>query len=169
MEVGPVVAVPAGGAAAAAAPARTKPTANRESVTQKIAKLDVKGRVKMALLGGKEERAILVRDGTKIVALAVLDSPKISDGEVEKFAAQKNVLENLLRGITMRRRFMKNYNIIRNLSFNPRTPIDLTLSLGKNLQAQDLKNLSNNKEVSDTVRKMALRMYKQKLSATQKS
>lgn len=157
-------AVSTGAAAAAPARKKPKPEASRESVLQKIAQLDVKGRVKLALLGGKEERSILARDGTKIVALAVLDSPKISDGEVEKFAGQKNVLEALLRGITMRRRFMKNYNIIRNLTFNPRTPIDITLSLGKNLMTQDLKNLSNNKEISDTVRKMALRMYKQKMS-----
>ena len=64
---------------------------------------------------------------------------------------------------------MKNYNIIRNLTFNPRTPIDITLSLGKNLMTQDLKNLSNNKEISDTVRKMALRMYKQKMSTSKSS
>ena len=159
-------AVSTGAAAAAPARKKPKPEASRESVLQKIARLDVKGRVKLALLGGKEERAILVRDGTKIVALAVLDSPKISDGEVEKFAGQKNVLESLLRGIAMRRRFIKNYNIVRNLTFNPRTPIDLTLTLGKNLMTQDLKNLSNNKEISDTVRKMALRMYKQKMSTT---
>ena len=54
--------------------------------------------------GSKEERSILVRDGTKVVALAVLDSPKITDGEVEKFANQKNVLEALLRAIPMKRR-----------------------------------------------------------------
>ena len=162
-------AVSTGVAAAAPAKKKPKPDASRESVLQKIARLDVKGRVKLALMGGKEERSILARDGTKIVALAVLDSPKISDGEVEKFAAQKNVLEALLRGITMRRRFMKNYNIIRNLTFNPRTPIDITLSLGKNLMTQDLKNLSNNKEISDTVRKMALRMYKQKMSTSKSS
>ncbi len=162
-------AVSTGVAAAAPAKKKPKPEASRESVLQKIARLDVKGRVKLALMGGKEERSILARDGTKIVALAVLDSPKISDGEVEKFAGQKNVLEALLRGITMRRRFMKNYNIIRNLTFNPRTPIDITLSLGKNLMTQDLKNLSNNKEISDTVRKMALRMYKQKMSTSKSS
>jgi hypothetical protein len=158
--------------APAAAPARIKPTPAppvRESVLQKIARLDVKGRVQLAVRGTKEERAILVRDGTKLVALAVLQSPKISDGEVEKFAAQKNVLEATLRGITMHRRFMKNYAVIRNLTFNPRTPIDLALGLVKNLMIQDLKNLSGNKEVPDTIRKMALRAFKQKLESTQKN
>ncbi len=135
----------------------------RGSALQRISQLDIKGRIQLAMKGTKEERALLVRDGTKIVALAVLDSPKISDSEVEKFASQKNVLEAVLRAIPLKRRFMKQYNIVRNLVFNPRTPIDASLGLMKNLLVADLKNLSGNKEVSDTVRKLALRMYRQKL------
>jgi hypothetical protein len=140
----------------------------RGSVLQKIAKLDIKGRIQLAMKGTKEERSILVRDGTKIVALAVLDSPKITDGEVEKFASQKNVLESLLRAIPMKRRFAKNYAVVRNLVFNPRTPLDVGLGLMKNLLSADLKNLSGNKEVSDTIRKLALRMFKQKCDSPSK-
>ena len=135
----------------------------RGSALQRISVLDVRGRIQLAMKGSKEERALLVRDGTKIVALAVLDSPKISDSEVEKFASQKNVLEAVLRAIPLKRRYMKLYNIVRNLVFNPRTPIDVSLGLMKNILVADLKNLSGNKEVSDTVRKLALRMYRQKL------
>lgn len=134
----------------------------RGGALQKIAKLDVKGRIQLAMKGNKEERSILIRDGTKIVALAVLDSAKITDGEVEAFASQKNVLEAVLRGIPMKRRFAKHYPVVRNLVFNPRTPLDLSLSLIKNLLVNDLKNLSANKEVSETVRKLALKMFKQK-------
>ena len=135
----------------------------RDSVLQKIAKLDIRGRITLAMRGTKEDRSILIRDSTKLVAIAVLDSPKISDGEVEKFALQKNVLEAVLRAIPMKRKFAKNYNITRNLVQNPRTPLDLSLGLIKNLLVHDLKNLSGNKEVSDTIRKTALRMFKQKV------
>jgi hypothetical protein len=134
----------------------------RVNTVQKINALDVKGRIQLALKGNKEERSILVRDGTKVVALAVLEAPKLSDGEVEKFASQKNVLEAVLRQIPLKRRFMKNYKVVRNLVANPRTPLDLGLGLMKNLLALDLKNISNNKEVSETIRKLALKMYKQK-------
>lgn len=164
---------PAGAATAAKPALAVKPNPHkvhvnpqdeqRGSVLQKIAKLDIKGRIQLAMKGTKEERSILVRDGTKIVALAVLDSPKITDGEVEKFASQKNVLEAVLRYIPMKRRFAKNYAVIRNLVFNPRTPLDVALGLMKNLLTIDLKNLSGNKEVSETIRKLALRMFKQKL------
>ncbi|HEV2696538.1 MAG TPA: hypothetical protein VGU90_01005 [Terriglobales bacterium] len=134
----------------------------RGSVLQKIARLDIKGRIQLAMKGTKEERSLLIRDGTKIVALAVLDSPKITDGEVEKFATQKNVLEAVLRAIPMKRRFAKHYAIVRNLVFNPRTPLDVSLGLMKNMLTADLRNLSGNKEVAETVRKLALRMFKQK-------
>ena len=142
--------------------------AKRENTLQKINRLDVKGRIQLALKGNKEERSILIRDGTKVVALAVLEAPKLSDSEVEKFASQKNVLEAVLRQIPLKRRFMKNYIVVRNLVANPRTPLDLGLGLMKNLLTQDLKNLSNNKEVSETIRKLALKMYKQKLEEANK-
>jgi hypothetical protein len=140
----------------------------RGSALQKISKLDIKGRIQLAMKGSKEERSILVRDGTKVVALAVLESPKVTDSEVEKFANQKNVLESVLRGISMKRRFIKQYAVLRNLTFNPRTPIDVSLGLIKHLLTPDLRNLTGNKEVSDTVRKVAMRMFRQKLETTGK-
>jgi hypothetical protein len=142
--------------------------AKRENSVQKINRLDIKGRIQLALKGNKEERSLLIRDGTKVVALAVLEAPKLSDGEVEKFASQKNVLEAVLRQIPLKRRFMKNYIVVRNLVANPRTPLDLGLGLMKNLMVQDLKNLSANKEVSETIRKLATKMYKQKLEDANK-
>src|SRR5438270_484147 len=150
--------------AAAARPTPPKKAAApvRENALQKINRLDVKGRIQLALKGNKEERSLLIRDGTKVVALAVLEAPKLSDGEVEKFASQKNVLEAVLRQIPLKRRFMKNYKVVRNLVGNPRTPLDLGLGLMKHLLSADLKNISGNKEVSETVRKLAMKMYKQK-------
>jgi hypothetical protein len=162
-------------AGAAAVPARTAlgkkalpDAAKRDNAVQKINRLDIKGRIQLALKGNKEERSLLIRDGTKVVALAVLEAPKLSDGEVEKFASQKNVLESVLRAIPLKRRFMKNYGVVRNLVGNPRTPLDLGLGLMKHLLTQDLKNLSANKEVSETIRKLAQKMYKQKLATAPK-
>jgi hypothetical protein len=143
-------------------PKKPVPVPVRENALQKIARLDIKGRIQLALKGSKEERSLLIRDGTKIVALAVLEAPKLSDGEVEKFASQKNVLESVLRQIPMKRRFMKNYKVVRNLVANPRTPMDLALSLMKHLLATDLKNIGTNKDVPETVRKLAFKTYKQK-------
>ena len=145
------------------------PEDQRGSALQKISKLDIKGRILLAMKGNREERSLLVRDGTKIVALAVLESPRITDSEVERFAGQKNVLEAVLRAISMKRRFIKQYPIVRNLIFNPRTPIDVALGLMKNLLTPDLRHLAGNKEVSDTVRKLATKMFRQKTATMKKS
>jgi hypothetical protein len=156
-------------AAAHSKPGSSKaPVGQRDNTMQKINRLDVKDRIQLALKGNKEERSILIRDGTKVVSLAVLEAPKLSDGEVEKFALQKNVLEAVLRQIPLKRRFMKNYIVVRNLVSNPRTPLDLGMGLMKHIQIQDLKNISNNKEISETVRKMAMKLYKQRLDAANK-
>src|ERR1700687_298541 len=166
---GKPVAAAAGKPAASAVAVKAKKQAppgleeRRDSVLQKIAKLDIRGRITLAMRGSKEDRSILIRDSTKLVAIAVLESPKISDGEVEKIALQKNVLEAVLRAIPLKRRFAKNNTITRSLVQTPRTPLDLSLGLMKNLLIHDLKNLSGNKEVSDTIRKLALRMFKQKM------
>jgi hypothetical protein len=68
----------------------------------------------------------------------------------------------------MKRRFAKNYATMRNLVCNPRTPVDASLGLMKGLLVQDLKNLTTNKEVSETIRKLALRMYQQKTEANKR-
>src|SRR5580700_5906779 len=153
---------PATPAARPAAKSNAPPEGKRENTVQKVNRLDVKGRIQLALKGNKEERSLLIRDGTKVVALSVLEAPKLSDGEVEKFASQKNVLEAVLRQIPLKRRFMKNYKVVRNLVSNPRTPLDLGLGLMKNLLSQDLKNIANNKEISETIRKLAMKMFQQK-------
>jgi hypothetical protein len=161
------VAATSAAAAAPAAHARKPPPLvpekRRDSALWKISKLDIKSRIALAMRGSKEERSILIRDSTKLVALAVLDSPKVSESEVEAFAGQKNVLDSVLRAIPMKRRFAKNYTILRNVVQNPRTPLDASLPLVKNLLIHDLKNLADSKDVSETIRKTAMRMYRQRL------
>ncbi len=113
----------------AAAVAHAPQNERRDSAVQKIQKLDIKGRIALAVRGNKEDRSILIRDMTKIVCLAVLESPKLTEAEVEGFAQQKNVLDAVLRTIPMKRRFAKSYAIQRNLAFNPRTPTDASLRI----------------------------------------
>jgi hypothetical protein len=134
----------------------------RLSKLQKISRMTVAERVKLAVLGDKEDRMILVRDGSKVVNGAVLASPKISDQEVETIAAMKNVQENVLRTLARNRKFIKSYSVVKNLVNNPRCPLDISLSLMKNLLTPDLKGLSMNKNVPETLKKLALKQYKEK-------
>jgi hypothetical protein len=137
-------------------------TRERQSTLQKLARMSVGERVQQAMKGTKDERYILIRDGSKVVSGAVLQSPKLSDSEVENFAGMKNVQESVLREIARSRKFMKNYGVVRSLANNPRTPIDVGLPLQNHLLVNDLKALSMNKNIGDTLRKSALKKYKEK-------
>ena len=134
----------------------------RVSTLQKISRLSVGERVQLAMKGSKDERFILIRDGSKVVSSAVLQSPKLSDAEVENFAGMKNVQESVLRDIARGRKFMKQYSVIRSLVNNPRCPLDIGLTLMNHLLVNDLKALSMNKNVPDTLRKMGLKKFKEK-------
>lgn len=137
---------------------------SRERLTsfQKIARMGVRERIQLAVRGTKEERFILIRDGARLVSSAVLNSPKLTEPEVEYFASMKNVSDTVLREIARNHKYMKNYSVIRNLTSNPRTPLDLSLTLVNHLMIGDLKSLSGNKNVADTLRKLALKRYKDK-------
>jgi hypothetical protein len=132
------------------------------STLVRLSRMDVGQRVRQAFLGSKEERAILIRDSAKMVQNSVLASPKLSEQEIETFAAAKNVTENVLREIARNRRFIKIYAVVRNLVNNPRCPLDLSLTLVKNLLVPDLKYLQGNKGVPETLRKVATKLYKEK-------
>jgi len=134
------------------------------TVLQKLSKLNVGQRIKLGFVGGKEERAILIRDTARLVQNAVLNSPKLTDPEVETFAGAKNLQENVFREIARQRRFLKLYPVVRNLVNNPRCPLDISLTLIKTLLVYDLKSLRHNKNVPDTIRKVAAKLYTEKAS-----
>lgn len=148
--------------ATAEAAAVKKKEEERLSPIQKINRMTVGERVKLAFLGNKEERAILIRDGSRVVFSAVLGSPKLTDQEVETIASMKNVQEGVLRELARNRKFTKSYVVVKNLVNNPRCPLDLGLQFLKNLTPKDLKELSMNKSVSETIRKLALKSFKEK-------
>jgi hypothetical protein len=155
-------AEPQAAAAAAPKPQMDAKVRERLSTLQKIARLSVGQRIQLAMKGNKEERFILVRDGSKLVAEAVLQSPKVTDSEIETFAGMKNVQEGVLRNIARNHKFMKNYAVVRTLASNPRAPLDLSLTLMNHLLVNDLKALSMNKNVPETLRKLALKKFKEK-------
>ena len=132
------------------------------STVVKLSRMNVAQRVKQGFLGNKEERSILIRDSARIVQNAVLASPKLSEPEVETFSAAKNVSENVLREIARSRRFIKIYAVVRNLVNNPRCPLDLSLTLVKSLLVTDLKQLQSNKNVPETLRRVSVKLYKEK-------
>lgn len=130
----------------------------RISILNRIMKMGMKDRVKLAMKGDREARNILIRDPNRIVAQAVVQNPRITEQEVEKIAAMRSVPEDVLRRIANDRQWARSYSIVHNLARNPRTPIAGVMSILTRLQAKDLANISKNKNVSEAVRKQAQRL-----------
>jgi hypothetical protein len=160
------------GASASLPPAGEDGESSREkdqqrpaTVLQRTYRMSVVQKVKAALLGSQEERMILVRDTNKLVARAVMQSPKLSEHEVESYASMKDVCEEVLRLIALNRKFRKIYVVVRALVNNPRTPIDVGLQLLPRLNDPDLKGLVLNRNVPDVIRHTAEKIIQRKQEA----
>jgi hypothetical protein len=124
----------------------------RQSTLQKIAALGVAQRMALAMKGSREDRAILIRDPNKIVGVAVLSSPKITETEVESIAKMASVPEEILRMIAFSRNYTKSYNIVHALVKNPKTPVALSMNFLQRLNDKDLRSLSTNRNVPEVLR-----------------
>jgi hypothetical protein len=126
--------------------------------TRVLAGLPIAARLKLAMKGTREQRAQLVRDSNKIVATAVLSSPKLTEAEVEAFCKMGNVSEDVLRIIGTNRSWLKNYGVVLGLARNPKTPPALSMQMMHRLTEKDIKMLTVDRNVPEALRLAARRM-----------
>jgi hypothetical protein len=126
--------------------------ADRESIVQQINQMGFTDRLKAAMKGTKEMRAILIRDPNKMISAAVLSSPKVTNQEAAGFARMASVSEDILRAIGHNRAWMKSYNVVVGLVRNPKTPVAMSLNLLPRLQDRDVQSLSVDRNVPEPLR-----------------
>jgi hypothetical protein len=122
------------------------------SVLQRLANMTVPEKVKAAMKGTREMRGVLVRDPNKIVAMAVLSSPKLTETEVEAFARAGSVGEDVLRTIARNRAWIKNYTVVLALVKNGKTPVAVSMALLSRLNDGDMKRLSTDRNIPEPLR-----------------
>lgn len=127
------------------------------TLLQKLQRMNITERMKAAMRGSREVRAVLIRDANKMIAVAVLSSPKVTESEIESFAKMASVGEDILRTIAMNRAWLKNYPIVVALTKNPKTPVGLSLNLLNRLNDRDLASVSIDRNVPDPLRTAARR------------
>jgi len=132
------------------------------SIFSQILLMGVSEKVKLAFKGGKTERMILVRDHNRLVCSAVMRNPRMTELEVESIAGMRNIEEEALRLITMKREWVSKYNIVITLARNPKCPVGVVLPLINRLTLRDLKGLKDDKGVSETVRALARKLFTQR-------
>jgi hypothetical protein len=126
--------------------------ADRVSGTQELAAMNFPQRLRAAMKGTREQRAILIRDPNKMICASVLSSPKVSVPEVESFARMQNVSEDVLRIIGHNRAWLKSYGVVLALTKNPKTPLALSMQLMTRLTTKDLAKLSVDRNVPEALR-----------------
>jgi len=134
----------------------------QKTLLERLSKMTVSQRVQLAIKGGSGERRTLIRDSNKVVQRAVLQSPRLTDREVESFAAMTSLTDEILRMIANNRVFRKNYLVVKSLMNNPKTPLDVTMHMLPLLNPIDLKMLTTNKNVPETLRSTAIKMIRQR-------
>ena len=117
-----------------------------------LSELGVVERMKLATRGTREQRAVLVRDPNRLVAAAVLSSPKLTESEVEQFAKMANVAEDILRVIGTNRAWTKNYGVVAGLVRNPKTPLAISLTLLQRVNDKDVKMLAIDRNIPEPLR-----------------
>ncbi|HEX7294757.1 MAG TPA: hypothetical protein VF251_03320 [Pyrinomonadaceae bacterium] len=130
----------------------------RVSMIRRLMLMNTRDRMKLAMKGDREARTILVRDSNRVVSTGVVNNPKITEQEVENIAAMRTVSDEVLRLISMNRTWARAYPIIHNLARNPKTPIPTVMNILPRIRTKDLKNLTQNRNVSEAVRRQALRL-----------
>jgi hypothetical protein len=124
----------------------------RTSGIQALASMTFPQRLKAAMKGTREQRAILIRDANKLISTSVLSSPKVSGAEVESFARMQNVSEDVLRIIGSNRAWLKSYGVILALAKNPKTPLGMSLNFMSRLTTKDVGKLAVDRNVPEALR-----------------
>lgn len=123
-----------------------------------LSSLSIVERMKLAMKGTREQRSQLIRDSNRMVATAVLSSPKLTDAEIEAFTKMGNVSEDVLRIIGTNRSWLKNYGVTLGLVKNPKTPPGLSMQLINRLSERDVKMLAVDRNVPEALRLVARKL-----------
>lgn len=160
-----------GDTAEAAAPVAAAPPPDvkddkDKAIWARIQFMSVAQKVQLAFRGDKTVRMLLVRERNKLVCSATMRNPRMTDQEAEAIAGMRNVDEEVLRLLSMRRDWMSKYNVVVALVRNPKAPVGVVLPLIPRLALRDLKFLRDDRNVPEVVRATAKRIY---LARTQKT
>ncbi len=127
-----------------------------------ISKLPVPAKIKLALIGSKTHRAVLIRDPNKVVVEAVLESPKLTEDEIDGFTKMKSIPSEVVKKISSTREWIRNYTVIVNLARHPKTPPQIAMNFLLRLRQKELRDIANSKEVPEVIRREAKRLLNRK-------
>jgi hypothetical protein len=135
---------------------------DRGNLYKRIQTMSVMQKIKLARMGNKEARGLLIRDKNKIVATAAIRSPRVNDSEIVSYAKSRNLCDEVIRVIASNREWTRSYQVKLGLATNPKCPPPTAMKFVNHLQDRDLRHLMKSKDVPSAVSNHARRLLAKK-------
>lgn len=134
----------------------------KESLYKRVQHLNVSEKIKLALLGNKEARDILMKDSNKLVSSTVLKNPRITEDEITKVVNSRSISDDMLRQVAGNKEWLKKYPIKLGLTSNPKAPLTVAIRLLNQLNEKDVQRIAKSKNVSSALSAAAKKLVIQK-------
>jgi hypothetical protein len=138
---------------------------NQPAVDEKrvpIGKMSVPAKMRLAALGNAFARSILIRDPVRLVAIAAVKAPGVTELEVAKYAGNHALDNDVIRYISGRRDWTRLYGIKKSLCMNPKTPISESSKMLIHLRDNDIRTIVKSKGVPSAVVAQARKIIAQR-------
>jgi hypothetical protein len=137
-------------------------SASYQNVLFVIKKMSLPEKIKLCLVGNAEARRVLIKEPNRVIALAALKNPRITDMEISLAAQSTTVSEEVLREIGNNRDWTRHYDVKVSLVTNPKSPPDISMNFIRHMRDRDLKEISRSKNVPGVISSAAKRIIQQK-------
>ncbi|CAG1065357.1 hypothetical protein BAC1_00938 [uncultured bacterium] len=131
--------------------------ADEQNIYKLVVQLNAGQKLKLALSGNKSARDLLIKDSNKVISMAVLKNPRITEEEVQKITLTKGTNDDMLRHIARNKEWVKSYGIRVGMLTNPKTPLTVSLKLLDTVYEKDLQSIAKSKNVPSTLASAARR------------
>jgi PilZ domain/Flagellar protein YcgR len=129
------------------------------SILQKINRMPLRERIRLAFSGTRAERLVLTKDPNIFIVMAVIDSPKVTKDEILKLAQNKKTPKAVIDKICDIKTWTRDYSIMLTLLRHPQIPIIKAPGFILRLQLGDLNQLIMDKTIHPVVRNLADYFY----------
>jgi hypothetical protein len=133
-----------------------------ESLYGQIMKMSVSEKIKLATVGNREARNLLIKESNRIILSAVINSPKLTEDDALMYASNRSLSDEVIKLITLKKQFLQNYKIKLALVTNPKTPQTISIKLLNYVMEKDLRNLAKDKNVNPLISRQAIRVLAKK-------
>ena len=135
---------------------------DRGNLYKRIGTMSVMQKIKLARMGNKEARGLLIRDKNKIVATAAIRSPRINDSEIATYAKSRNLCDEVIRAIASNREWTRSYQVKLALATNPKCSPPTAMKFLIHLQDRDLRQIMKSRDVPSAISTHARRILSKK-------